>query len=104
MTIYSTLARIFVGGWFLFFTCYDAWPHSGEDHSGESLLTSGGATIGAPIYVPKETQFLLGIETARVIKDTVPRSLRALGRAKHPPTHQAEIHSPFEGLLVTRGR
>ena len=104
MTIYSRLLRLFVGGWLLFFTYSNAWPHSGEDHSGESLVTSGGATMGAPIYVPKETQFLLGIETARVVKETVPRSLRTLGRVTHPPTHQAEIHSPFEGLLITRGR
>ena len=104
MTIYSRFLRLFVGGWLLFLTSSNAWPHSGEDHSGDSLATSGGATIGAPIHVPKESQFLLGIETARVIKNTVPRSLRTLGRAKHPPTHQAEIHSPFEGLLVTRAR
>lgn len=78
---------------------HPAWSHDGEDHSGESLATGGGPSLGVPIHVPKPTQFLLGIETARVIEVSLPRRLKALGRVSIPTHRQADVHSPFQGLL-----
>lgn len=83
------------------FALSNVWPHGGEDHSGASLSPPGSRTNAGVIHVAKETQFLLGIETARAAKETVPRRLKALGRVTHPPAHRAEVHSPFEGLLVS---
>lgn len=76
-----------------------AWPHEGEVHSGESLATSGNTSLGVPIHIPKPTQFLLGIETARVTEVSVPRRLKTLGQVSIPTNRQADVHSPFQGLL-----
>lgn len=78
-----------------------SWAHGGEDHTGASLATGGGTTFGQPISVPKPTQFLLGIETARAKKRSVPSQFSALGHVSIPTPQQADVHSPFEGLLVS---
>ena len=75
--------------------------HSGEDHTGASLATGGSATFGQPISVPKPTQFLLGIETARAHKRSVPSQFSALGQVAIPTPQQADVHSPCHGFLVT---
>lgn len=77
------------------------WAHGGEDHTGASLATGGGATFGQPISVPKPTQFLLGIETARAKKRSVPSQFSALGHVSIPTAQQADVHSPINGFLVT---
>lgn len=77
------------------------WAHGGEDHTGASLATSGGAVLGQPISVPKPTQFLLGIETARAKKRSVPTQFSALGHVSIPTAQQADVYSPFNGFLVT---
>ena len=77
------------------------WAHGGEDHTGASLATSGGAVLGQPISVPKPTQFLLGIETARAKKRSVPSQFSALGHVSIPTAQQADVHSPINGFLVT---
>lgn len=79
-----------------------AWPHGGEDHTGASLASTGGTALGETIRVPKKTQFLLEILTARAVKKSVPRLHKALGRVVLQPKGRAEVHSPFEGLLVSR--
>lgn len=76
------------------------WAHGGEDHTGASLATSGGAVLGQPISVPKPTQFLLGIETARAKKRSVPTQFSALGHVSIPTAQQADVYSPFNGFLV----
>lgn len=87
------------------FVCFvvadTSWPHGGEDHTGASLAASGGSNFGQPIFVPKPTQFVLGIETARAKKRTVPSQFSALGHVSIPTAQQADVHSPFEGFLVT---
>jgi len=50
--------------------------------------------------VPKETQFLLGIETSRSAAATLPRHLKTLGRVVTPTSRQAEIHTPFQGIVL----
>lgn len=87
------------------FVCFvvsdSSWAHEGEDHTGDSLATGGGAALGQLISVPKPTQFLLGIETARAKKRSVPSQFDALGRVTIPTQQQADVHSPFNGFLVS---
>jgi len=78
-----------------------SWAHGGEDHTGSSLATGGGSVLGQPITVPKPTQFLLGIETVRAKKRSVPSQFDALGHVSIPTGQQADVHSPFNGFLVT---
>lgn len=84
---------------FLLAFVHAAWSHQGEDHSGESLATGSGASLGVPIHVPKPTQFLLGIETARVVEVSVPRRLKTLGQVTIPTHRHADVHSLFQGLI-----
>jgi cobalt-zinc-cadmium efflux system membrane fusion protein len=79
-----------------------AWAHGGEDHGGESLAATS-STLGGQIVVPVETQILVGIKTAPVIRETLPKTLKALGRTLLHPESEAVITSPVEGRLVTTG-
>jgi membrane fusion protein, heavy metal efflux system len=76
------------------------FAHGGEDHGGESLAVNSGAILGEPIFVPVETQILMGIKTDLVQKKTLPKSLKALGRTRIRPELEAVITSPVEGRLV----
>lgn len=76
------------------------YPHAGEDHAGESLSSSGGPMLGAPIRVPIETQIVTDIETTPVLHEHVPRSARYLGRTLIRPEYEAVITSPQEGRLI----
>jgi cobalt-zinc-cadmium efflux system membrane fusion protein len=77
-----------------------AFAHGGEDHGGESLADSSGAIAGSPIFVPVETQILMGIRTDLVRRETWPQRLRALGRTRIRPELAAVVASPVEGRLV----
>lgn len=77
-----------------------ALAHGGEDHGGESLADSSGAIIGAPISVPVETQILMGIKTDLVRIQTLPKTLKALGRTRIRPELEAVVSSPVEGRIV----
>ena len=92
--------RLVLSPLFVLVVTHGAWSHEGEDHSGESLAPAGDASLGVPIHVPKPTQFLLGIETARVTEVSVPRRLKALGQVTIPTHQQSDVHSPFQGLLL----
>jgi cobalt-zinc-cadmium efflux system membrane fusion protein len=74
--------------------------HGGEDHGGESLGAGSGMIVGAPIYVPVETQILMGIKTDLVRKESVPKILKALGRTRIRPELAAVVTSPVEGRLM----
>ncbi|EKD35456.1 MAG: efflux transporter, RND family, MFP subunit [uncultured bacterium] len=74
--------------------------HGGEDHGGESLAGSSGLTVGAPIFVPVETQILMDIRTDLVRKEALPKILKALGRTRIRPELAAVVTSPVEGRLV----
>lgn len=90
LTIALTLAFAAIG-----------FSHEGEDHSGETLATAATASSAAPLYVPIETQFLAKIETVRTAKETVPRSLRVLGRTMVRPEREAIVTTPQEGRLIS---
>lgn len=82
------------------FVAAPAWPHGGEDHSGESLATTAGPALGAAIFLPKELQFSLQIRTARASEATRPVQMKALGTVVTPTLRKAQVHSPFTGRVL----
>lgn len=77
-----------------------ARAHEGEDHSGASLAASAPASPAAPLHVPIETQLLAGIETSPARRETVPRTLRVLGRTLVRSEREAIVTAPQEGRLI----
>ena len=77
-----------------------AQAHEGEDHSGASLTATTTASPTVPLYVPIETQLLAQIETSRVRLETVPRTLRVLGRTLIHSEREAIVTAPQEGRLI----
>ena len=78
-----------------------ALSHGGEDHGGGESLVGGSAMVaGAPIFMPVETQILMGIKTDLVRRETLPKILKALGRTRIRPELEAVVTSPVEGRLV----
>lgn len=75
--------------------------HEGEDHSGAGLAAS--AFPSAPLHVPIETQLLARIETHRARLETVPRTLRVLGRTLIHSEREAIVTAPQEGRLIATG-
>ncbi|MDG4557655.1 MAG: efflux RND transporter periplasmic adaptor subunit [Candidatus Contendobacter sp.] len=80
-----------------------AQAHEGEDHSGAGLAASAPASPTAPLYVSIETQLLARIETSRVRLETVPRTLRVLGRTLIRSEREAIVTAPQEGRLIAAG-
>ena len=74
--------------------------HQGHDHSGETLMSEAGPTIGAPIFLPKETQFLMDVLTVPCERVTVPEQTKVLGRVRTPDSNLAVVHSPFTGRVT----
>lgn len=77
-----------------------ARAHEGEDHSGASLAASAPASPTAPLYVPIETQLLARIETSPARSETIPRTLRVLGRTLIRAEREAIVTAPQEGRLI----
>ena len=74
-----------------------AYAHGGVDDEGS---TGPAATTGAPGYMAKASQFLLGVRTVLAKTQTVTKQILALGRVVAPPTSQVQVHAPQSGLLV----
>ena len=77
-----------------------AKAHEGEDHSGAGLAVSAPASPTAPLYVSIETQLLARIETSPARRETVPRTLRVLGRTLIRSEREATVTAPQEGRLI----
>lgn len=74
------------------------FAHGGEEHGGEA---SPAADQGAPGYMSKGSQFLLGVRTVVVETRDVNKQINALGRIVAPPRSQVQVYSPQAGLLVS---
>ena len=77
-----------------------AQAHEGEDHSGAGLAASAPASTTEPLYVSIETQLLARIETSPARRETVPRSLRVVGRTLVRSEREAIVTAPQEGRLI----
>lgn len=83
------------------------WAHGGEDHgpaSGPtSGPTSGSAATGpqsAALNLPMESQFLIGLRTARVVEGTFQARTAMLARFVSRPGGSATLRAPVSGELV----
>lgn len=99
--LYNRIARMIGAIGFGLLVPALAWAHGGEDHGGESLAVTDSAT-GGPLIVPVETQILVGVRTTPVIRETLPKTLKVLGRTLLRPDSEAAITSPVEGRLVAQ--
>jgi cobalt-zinc-cadmium efflux system membrane fusion protein len=73
-----------------------AWAHGGEDH-GDAPVTP--ALSGPSFSVPKETQFLLEILTARVRVRSLEARLVAPGKVIPRTDRYAQVSSPVSGIV-----
>lgn len=73
-----------------------SYAHGGIDDEGPSLAPA----VGAPGYMSKASQFLLGVRTVFAKTQTATKQITALGRVVAPPTSQVQVYSPQSGLLV----
>jgi cobalt-zinc-cadmium efflux system membrane fusion protein len=76
-----------------------ARAHGGEDH-GAAPPPATPAPAGGGIYVPKPSQFLLGIRTAPVAERSLQPRLRTLGRIVPRVDGQAQLRAPVAGRIV----
>lgn len=73
------------------------YAHGGEDDEPAGVA----ATAGAPGYMSKASQFLLGVRTVFAKTQTATKQITALGRVVAPPTSQVQVFAPQSGLLVS---
>ena len=72
-----------------------SWSHGGEDHGPPKVAEP----TGGEGFVAKEVQFLLGLETAAVVKRPLRPTLEVLGTLVARPDRQAEVSAPQAGFL-----
>lgn len=75
-------------------TTLRALAHGGADHEPSAMPASGA------LVVPLESQFLLGVRTARVRAGPFHEEIRTFGVTVPRPGGGAEIHAPVTGVLA----
>jgi cobalt-zinc-cadmium efflux system membrane fusion protein len=76
--------------------------HGGEDH-GEAKPTSAGPVSASTVFLPKESQFLLGIRTARAAMSAVSDRLEVPGVITAPPEGHAAVFAAQQGRVLLAG-
>ena len=74
-----------------------ASAHDGEDHGGAAKT---GGTLSTTFMVEKETQFLFGIRTEKMVTGYFNQSTQVLGTVVASPQGRAVIQSPQTGKIV----
>jgi membrane fusion protein, heavy metal efflux system len=79
-----------------------AFAHGDEDHatSAPTAASTSPETIGPPIYVSKEGQFLFGVKTALAKTQELRGQVRVLGRVIPRSGGAAELFSPVSGAVL----
>ncbi len=78
------------------------WSEQGAAHAGhDQAPTAGGA---GPRFVPKESQFLLGVRTALVRQEPLHEQLTAIGHVVPESGALAAVSAPQAGRLELAGR
>ncbi|MCC6622419.1 MAG: efflux RND transporter periplasmic adaptor subunit [Deltaproteobacteria bacterium] len=75
----------------------DAAAHGGDDHGAPATTTAAGR--GDIVTLPKEIQFLLGLETAPATTRVMVPRLRVAGEVVAPPDALAILRAPRAGRL-----
>jgi len=73
--------------------------HEGHD---DAPASTTGAPIGDPFFVPKPTQFILGIKTEIAEKRQLNITIQSNGKITPTALGKAEIFSPLPGKIVGR--
>lgn len=84
-----------------------ALGHGGEDHGDQagSGAQAAARAPGSAIYFPKESQFLLGIRTARAAPRKIESRLEVPGKVVPRTDRHAQVSAPVAGrILAARGR
>lgn len=76
-----------------------ALAHGGEDHGPPSPRAAESSSTGV-ITVPIETQFLIGLRTARAARGSVAESTGISGRVSARPDGDARLAAPLAGRLA----
>lgn len=81
---------------------HDAHAHGGEDHGDEGggAVVAAGAMSSSAVILQKESQFLLGIRTARAVNAPVADRLDVPGVVTAPPDRHAGIFAPQQSRVV----
>lgn len=77
-----------------------ARAHGGEDHGGEHGMVSVATVHGNVVILPKASQFLLGIRTARSESRQATESARLVGRVVPDPAGYARVQSAQAARVV----
>lgn len=75
--------------------------NGGHQHPGAAAPAP--LAVGAPIFIPKESQFLLGIRTAVATERTVTQQITTQGKIIPKPQNIAELFTPHAGRIVDAG-
>jgi cobalt-zinc-cadmium efflux system membrane fusion protein len=84
-----------------------AFAHGDEDHSdtpakpaSPTAAATSVETIGSPIYIPKESQFLFGVHTVLAKTTELRGQVRVLGKVIPRSGGEAELFSPIAGVVL----
>jgi len=94
----SIQAALIIGA-FLGMTQVKLHAHGGEDH--EHPSNDASASSGQPGFLGKGAQFLLGVRTTPVEKESVTKQIQALGRVIEKPSSSANVFPSQSGRLVS---
>lgn len=73
--------------------------HGGESHGDEEPTSTTEAAVRDKTFLPKESQFLLGLHTVRLEKKDVQKRVQAIGKIVPRPQTSAEVFSMQEGII-----
>lgn len=95
----STLPVLLIASLTMLFSS-SAFPHAGDDHSGEGLASPGSLPgADARHFVSVETQVRGEVFTSAAESLLIPNTFSALGRVTVRPDMEAAITAPTDGLL-----
>lgn len=78
-----------------------AFAHGGEDHGDGAALPAQPAPVpGRAVAMAKESQFLLGVRTAKVEARQVAETVRLVGRVVPDPAGYARVQPAQQGRLI----
>jgi len=75
------------------------WAHGGEDHGPEAQAAAAGPASSA-LNLPMESQFLIGLRTARVVEGAFQARTPMLARFVSRPGGSATLRAPVSGELL----
>ena len=75
--------------------------HEGESHGPETPAASAPVALGSPIYLSKESQFLLGVRTVIAASQELKKRISTLGHVIPRSQGKADVTSLQAGKLIT---